>query len=274
MVRDGKWTYEAMFTLSKNMYVSNSSKPKDIAKDTFGFATYETLYDNFYYGAGLTTITSTADGLKLSEGFKNTGKVTSILTDVNTFLGTNDAYTENGHANIRAAFAENRVLFYLAPATHAYTTFRTVQGLTYGVLPVPMYEANQAGGYTACLSNPYSMYGVASASNTPDIAADYIHTLGKYSYEITRPVFFEETMKLKYAENVDDSEMWDMAINAQSYDLGKVFCERIGDKTPTVSAFRDCIRLGTQDWSGVLKANRSPINTSLTSLNAAFQTLQ
>ncbi len=275
LVRDGKWTYGRMFTLSKGIYYDSDNSKSKTKLDTFGFATYNTLYDNFYYGAGLTTITSTADGLKMSDGFKNTDKISNILTAVNNFLVTNDGFTSGeSHADARTAFAEKRVLFYLAPATHAYTTFRTISGLTYGVLPVPMYEDNQESGYQACLSNPYSMYGVASASNTPEIAAAYLHVLGKYSYEITRPVFFDETMKLKYAENVDDSEMWDLVIDSQSYDLGKVFCEQIGDGAPTVNNFRDCIKQGTNDWNGKLTANRKAINTSLASLNEQFAKLK
>ena len=275
LVRDKKWTYESMFTLSKNIYFDNDGSKTKNELDYFGFATYNTLYDNFYYGAGLTTITSDAnEGLKMSDGFKNTDKISNILTMVSTFLNTNDGFTSGeSHLEARTAFAEKRVLFYLAPATHAYTTFRNVSGLTYGVLPVPMYEENQDGGYQACLSNPYSMYGVASASNTPEIAAAYLHVLGEYSYKITRPVFFDETMKLKYAENIDDSEMWDMVIDSQSYDLGKVFCEQIGDKSPTVNNFRDCIKQGTTDWGGKLTANRSAINKSLKSLNEQFKKL-
>ncbi|MBE6577280.1 MAG: hypothetical protein E7653_04000 [Ruminococcaceae bacterium] len=275
LAREGKWTVDVMFTLSKGIYADTDKDNTKSAGDTFGFGTYETLYDNFYYGAGLTTIKSTSKGLEMSDGFKNTDKISNILTTVNTFLKTNDGYTSgNTHEPVRTAFSQQRLLFYLAPATHAYTTFRTVPGLTYGVLPVPMYEANQDGGYQACLSNPYSMYGVASASNTPEIGAAYLHILGKNSYEITRPVFFDETMKLKYAENVDDSDMWDMVINSQSYDLGKVFCEQIGDKSPTVNNFRECIRLTTNDWNGKLTANRKAINNSLTTLNEQFKTLQ
>ncbi len=275
MVKEGKWTYEAMLTLSKNMYFDTDGNRAKSKGDTFGFATYNTLYDNFYYGAGLTTITSAADGLKMSEGFKNTNKISNILTMVNTFLTTNDGYSSgDSHVDARTAFAENRVLFYLAPVTHAYTTFRSTQGLTYGVLPMPMYEANQESGYQACLSNPYSMYGAASASNTPEIAAAYIHILGKNSYEVTRPVFFDETMKLKYADKVDDSDMWDIVIDSQSYDLGKVFCEQIGTGAPTINNFRDCIKQGTNDWNGKLTACRKGINNSLTTLNAQFQTLE
>ena len=277
MVRDKKWTYEAMFTLSKGIYADTDNSKAKSDGDTFGFITYKTLYDNFYYGAGLTTITSTAEGLKLSDGFKNTNKISSVLTAVNGFFITSDGMTwniDNGHGPAQQAFSEKRALFYLAPASHAYTTFRNVSDLTYGVLPVPMYEASQDAGYQASLSNPYAIYGVASASDTPEIAAAYLHILGKYSYEITRPVFFDETMKLKYSENVDDSEMWDLVINSQSYDLGKVFCEQIGTGSPTVSNFRDCIVQGTTDWGGKLNANRGPINNSLKTLNASLAELE
>jgi hypothetical protein len=118
------------------------------------------------------------------------------------------------------------------------------------------------------------MYGVAAASDTPHIAAAYIHVLGKFSYDITRPVFFNETMKLKYSEDKNDSEMWDYVIESQSYDVGRLFCEQIGQGSPTVQLFRQAIMTKSTGWNGILSANaQRSIKNSLTSLNNAMKEL-
>lgn len=279
MVLDGKWTNDVLIALSKNVYENtNSTVSGKDEGDTFGFATYASVMDNFYYGAGLMTIKSTkAKGLTIHPDFKNHNKVTAILQQITTFMKTDDAYSsDNTHVGARTNFADGRVLFYLAPGSHAYTTFRNVDGLEYGVLPVPKYEADQ-NSYGASMSFPYAMYCVSSLSGVDlDASCAFLQELSEQSYLTTRPAIFEQTMKLKYSDKAEDALMWDLIIEAQSYDLGRIFAQMMGASSSdqfTVQNFRGAISNGRTNWSFEYQSSRSALEAALRTLNANISKL-
>ncbi len=270
LVRDDKWTYEVLLELSENMWADTDASGEWSDGDTFGFATYNTLLDNFYYAAGMKILETNGNEITLSNDYKNGDKITKIIEEVGGFLSSSaDAFNSGDtHLPARAAFAEGRVLWYLAPASHAYTTFRTTEGLEYGVVPVPKYEEDQEAFGTA-LSFPYSMWSVASVSSYDDIAAAYLHTLGKYSYQYTRPAIFEQTMKLKYSDDADDSEMWDLVIDSQSYDLGRIFNNEIKEG----NQFRSAISSNSKDWASRYAGVRDSLGINIDALNVSLKTL-
>ena len=278
MVEDGKWTNDVLFALAKGVYEDTNAAIAGYDEgDTFGFATYDSVMDNFYYGAGWMTIRSTkAKGLTIDPDFKNHDKISGLIQQVHNFMKEDDAYSSGStHVGARTNFADGRVLFYLAPGSHAYTTFRTVDGLEYGVLPVPKYDAEE-DSYGASMSFPYAMYCVSSLSMNLNAACAYLQELSEQSYLHTRPAIFEQTMKLKYSDKAEDAVMWDMIIEAQSYDLGRIFARHMGGSESdqiTVQTFRSAISNGNSGWNFLYISKKPILEGALRLLNVSISKL-
>lgn len=258
LVRNKKWTLDAMFSLCEGIY-SEMGDAQSTADDLYGFGTYNTLLDNFYYCTGATVI-ETGNGLfNVSETFTNVDLMSTLLAKVGAFLhDSGEAYYYNGYQAARDAFSNSKNLFSLAPASHAYVTHSKTNGLRYGVLPVPMYDEN-CTDYSSVHSFPYSMFGVESNSALKEQAGAYLQALGERSYSTTRVTIFEQTMKGRYSNDEPDAEMWDIIIASQTFDIGRIFSTMFGSNTSeslTVLLFRNSLASGSSNWQAVMASNQ------------------
>lgn len=264
LVLQNKWTMDVMFTLCEDVYLEMGD-PESRSDDLYGFGTYNTLLDNFYYSTGNVVIEVKNGLFNLSDYFANSDFMSTLLGKVEDFLfesGNAYYYGSSGFSAARQAFSNGKNLFSLAPASHAYMAHYKAQGLKYGVLPVPMYDEN-CSSYSSVHSMPYSIYGVSSNSGEQDIAGAYLQCLGEYSYEgsnSTRVVIFEQTMKGRYSNDVPDAAMWDIILATQKFDMGRVFSTMFGstiDEQLTLNLFRKALTGGSTDWSSVMATNRN-----------------
>ncbi len=286
LVESGLWTYEAMFSLSQDIWTDNDNNKEKSFEDTFGFGTYGTLVDNFYYGAGYKMIDVDSDGLRRSSDYTDkVEQVESILTLCKNFfekdgaLDFNRLKGENYFDIVRNSFKNNKLMFSMAPASHAKVgLYNAVNDLRYGVLPVPKYTVDQEGGYSSVLSNQYSMYGVSIASSKADAASAYLQGLGKYSYELTRPVIYEKTMKGKFSEKSEDARMWECVEKSQTFDLGRIFAESFRGTNAsgteiviTTDQFAGKIHRGTNTWQSSVDAWRVKLGACCNNINAQLK---
>ena len=265
LVEEGKWTLDTMLALCENVYKDQNNDGKKNTGDRFGLNTYRTLFDNFYYGGGYLTITSGEDGFEVSENFMDAVMMGDLLTKINTFFDSKDGLIEggNGHGPTQTNFADGNVLFSMAPASHAYHTHSNKADLEYSVLPIPKHKETQAT-YSCTQSFPYSMYGICSHGKNRDAAAAFMQGLAEASNEITRPALFDKMMKGRYSEDPEDAKMWDYAVNANVFDVGRVFVEAFGeDRTEqlTVTLFRNKIDQANDNWVNVLQSYAGPLAT-------------
>ena len=77
-------------------------------------------------------------------------------------------------------------------------------------------------------------------------------------------------MKLFYADRGDDSLMWDIIADTQTFDRGIIFGREIGayeDEFPLCTLFAKQIAAGSSSWSTTLAGNLSRINGYIAALN-------
>ena len=267
LVTSGKWTLDKLIKLCEETYHDNNNDGIKNKGDRFGLTTYRTLIDNFYYGGGYTTISVDGDSFSVNPAFLDAEIVGGILEQVNAFLHeSKDGFYQTGnnpHSDVATEFAAGNVLFSLAPASHAYNRHSNTEDLSYSVLPVPKHSESQER-YTCTQSFPYSMYCIASQAKNAKIASAFLEGLAEESYETTRPALFDKMMKGRYAEDPEDAEMWEYAVDANVFDVGRVFCEAFGkDRSEqlTVTLFRDRVSEDNENWSAVLSSYAMPLAT-------------
>ncbi len=279
LVKSGKWTYEAMMELCEGVYADADGDTKKSDGDIYGLGTYGTLVDNFYYGAGYKTMVAKDGGFALSEDFSRTDAITDILDNVGYFLhdsGYARFYSgTTPHEKVRDSFSANLNVFSLAPASHAYMKHFS-SGVSYGVMPVPKYDAGQ-DKYYSVHSIPYSMFAIAGSASKGEQAAAYIQALGAAAYDTSRVTIIENTLQLRYADDLSDSEMWNIVLDSQTFDLGRVFATQLksGDmEQATIYLFRDHLSNGTFTWSSTLRTHKDSLEAKIAELTANIANLE
>jgi hypothetical protein len=158
----------------------------------------------------------------------------------------------------RAFFAINRMMY-------GFQLQET--DITYGILPIPKFDANQEN-YNTCVDNSYTLYGICADTQNGDRAAAVIQALGYYGKTYTTPAIFEVTFKGKFSKEPAFIDMFDKIRDGVGFDVGRlltVHMNLIAD-IPTLKAIAN-----GQQWSIVASAmNLKATERAVKSLNNAI----
>ena len=95
----------------------------------------------------------------------------------------------------------------------------------YGVLPLPMYEENQEGGYHTVVWNGASITSIPSSllDSRKELVGATLELMAAESYRQVRPAYCEVALKTKYSEDLQDSAMYDLIIDSFQFSFGFVY---------------------------------------------------
>jgi hypothetical protein len=210
----------------------------------------------------------TADGneIMLSEDLFSE-KTQNLLTKMCAFLhDTGDCYfsdSQNIFANGQALFTIDRAQ--ITTKKLGSTAF------SYGILPVPKYDAEQENYYT-CMAFPFTTYVLSTASTHSEAAAATLELMAYQSYLQITPALFEEAMKLRYADQSSDSFMFDLIRETVVIDLGRLMTNRL--ENLSYSLFRGAMNNNQAgSWSSLEKANTKLFNRKISDINKALEKL-
>ena len=265
LVREGKWTYDAMFELANGVWRdTDSTNGTRTADDTYGLSTYSTLFCNFYAGAGYTLVNSDEAGVYLSEDYTDVDSIEKLLKDVTDFFDGGFCLRSEAYTVVRDNFAAGLHLFSLAPASHAYLKHYHTDNLNYAALPMPKYTVDQED-YRSWHCANYTNYMVASGSANPQIAASFLQCLAQWSYDTTRIAIFENTMKARFAQGDSDVvKMWEMIVDSQAFDIGRICASsfrRGGSSSGAILIwqFDEKLKASRTDWENVMDAYKDEL---------------
>ena len=276
LVREGKWTYDAMFTMADGIYQDTDGTKTKTANDTYGLSTSSTMICNFYVGAGYTLVESDEAGIYLSEDYTNVDAIEKLLKDVVAFTDSPYCRRTDDWQVYRDNFSAGLHLFSLAPASHAYGKHYHTDNLNYAALPVPKYNQDQEE-YRSWHSNPYTNYIATSGSPHPEIAASFLQCLAQWSYDTTRIAIFENTMKARFSQGDSDvKDMWEMIVDSQVFDLGRIYQDsfrRGGNGSILVNMFNSRLDAGRTDWESIMDSYGQELIDLANALNAQIAAL-
>ena len=93
---------------------------------------------------------------------------------------------------------------------------------SYGVLPLPMLEANQEGGYATTVGNVASLITILSSlpEGRKALVGATLELMAAESYKQITPAYFEVAVKTKYSEAPEDAEMYELILNSIKFSFG------------------------------------------------------
>lgn len=267
LVDNQQWTIDKLIEYSTGVYLDSDGDTVLGTGDRVGFFLCgEVHYDAFYTGCDLYTVVPAKDGsVQLSDDLFSE-KTQNVLDKLCAFMhSSGDAYLST--TNI---FTTNQAIFTIDRA-QITTKKLTSASFTYGMLPVPKYNAEQEDYYT-CMAFPFTTYVLSTASTHSEAAATTLELMAYHSYSSITPALFEEAMKIRYADASEDSRMFDIIRESVVIDLGRLLTTKLDNLS--YSLFRNALAKNQAgSWSSMKTANSKIFNRKLGDINKELEKL-
>ena len=220
LVLDGKWTYDKLFDICKDIYSDANGNGKKDEGDIYGLV-------SLYNGVSI-------EQMVVSQN----QPIVPIGDDGYPYLALKNEKTVKIVENIINLLWENPGV-YAAEETSEYINVRVFQngesllmdgvlgygeqlrGMTddIGVLPHPKFDEAQ-DKYMGISEMSYSLFCVPSISDDYDFIGAVTEVLAAESYKQLTPVYYETTLKIKYARDDMTSQMIDIIRDGAMFEFG------------------------------------------------------
>ena len=221
LVRDGKWTLDAMLSFVKDSSSDIDGDGKiDPAVDKLGFATGgETLYC-LQESLGIVPYRRTDDGIVLDLDVE---RADSALAKLREFEKTGEFLYDTSTQFAEPHFITGNVLMVYGQIGDAYNQYRECD-FAYGFLPTPKYDETQENYINCCTDMPWAIPNTISEEQG-DIIGTVVEAMSCRNYLYVLPAYFDVAMKNRTADTEEDAEMLQLIADtrilpyARSYDL-------------------------------------------------------
>ncbi len=231
MVDDNEWTMEKFFSMVQDIYTDDGSGKKDEA-DFYGYVLYQTNADAFQTSAGIISIEKDVEkGLRISEDWNNQ-RCADACTLVGNFLDS-EGVLYNDSTKIRDIFYEERALYitdrlFIVAGKDQQETGKIE--FSYGLVPQPKFTTDQEMFLTN-VGHPFTMYAVNSQSKAKEASVTTLEAIGSANHRTVTPAVFEVAMKVRYTDDPQTSEMYDLLREGISFDIGRLYASTFQNGT-------------------------------------------
>ena len=261
-IENKTWTIDYFHGLVKNIYEDIDDNTGRSAGDFYGFqAEALTNVDNYNFSFDIDMIVPSGDD-KLLKCVIDTEKTISAIDKIiklywesnGTFISPDNQPTMPG-----ANFKAGKALFATATLGCCFGAFRDMED-HYSVFPYPMYDENQETYYTGMMDN-FTVLGIPITAPDPEMSSLIADALNYYAQEIMTPVFYEESLCKKFANDGEETVMMlDYLMDGRRCDLA-VLMQR--DVAFLPFTFRDIVRSKTNTFRKFYDGISETVNSQL-----------
>ena len=225
LVLDGKWTFDKLQEMIKDVYVDDGNDKRDEG-DFYGLShgngscinTYLWAFDNPVCKKG-------EDGLP--EIVFKTEKMNGIVSDLyDMFFNTDGVYFDPTKVNEKSVagslFFEKRAIFIPAtlgsPTQEKYRNFED----DYGIIPYPKYTEDQAE-YKTMADGYHSVLAVPKTVKDTEFVGIITEALSAESWKTLTPTLYEIALKTRYLRDSESKEIMDIIIAGRTFDFGYIY---------------------------------------------------
>ncbi len=273
LVNDNKWTLDVMTTLAKLVPSDENENSTKDDGDVFGYVSYAVGTDAFYSGSGLKLLDTAADGSIIISEDMNSAKAEALCTKITTFLSSSaavcpDTAGEGARAGLpEGAWNNGDALFF----NHFMSYLNQDTSFEKGVIPVPMYDENQADiGYLTTCTFGAAMWGVFRNAEGYEDLCTVLDVLASESYREVTPKYFDTVL----AGRQNTKEDYDMLYKIRDgivIDGGRVITDPFDEKT--IIIWRLAMR-GEQNYLTLYGERHTTLAQEAGSLNTIMQSIE
>lgn len=253
LVQSNEWTMEKLFYMTKDIYTDDGNGQRD-EFDFYGYTIYEQNIDAFQFAAGITSVEKNDEGVLVIAEDWLSQRCADACSLVGEFLAEEGVFHSSQYDTARSVFFTNNAVFITDRVFIIAGKDNTESGkidFSYGIVPQPKFDAAQEN-YSTNVAKTYTMYAVNSQSRKAEAAVTALEALGSENYRSVTPAVFEVAMKVRYQDDPQASEMFDILRDNITFDIGNIYAESLGNTT--ANGFR----------TSALSANPSGYLTNIT----------
>lgn len=217
LVREQKWTFEAMNNITKNLYVDVNGDGEKDKDDKYGYVIMtgsDSSFTDAFMSACDLRVTSKDDDnyYKVdinSEKYSDAvDTVLKLIFGNGTLSGSDlvatDVYSK--FADSSAAMITTRLY-----GVEDADVIKLGNSDGYGILPIPKMDENQSD-YISYVQDQCFMFGIPSSlsGNTLTEVSQLFEAFASESYKTVKPAYYEKALTTRYAHDEDSVEMLDL----------------------------------------------------------------
>ncbi|MCL2159527.1 MAG: extracellular solute-binding protein [Oscillospiraceae bacterium] len=229
MVREGKWTWDVLYGIAKNVTKDINGDGIIDKNDQIGlFGQYLHLQTAIMSAGEIMTPKDSADIPVLSPNFERiaaiVSKVGPILKDRAASIIADDitaGYNNVFFDFILPKFRDDEIMFHVNQLLFSFE-LRNMDA-DFAILPFPKYDETQSG-YGAMLANAWATYTVIPITCTDtERAANILQAMGYYSQKYVTPAYYDVTVTNKLIRDDGSAEMLDIIMKNRVFDLSYLY---------------------------------------------------
>ena len=228
LVRDGKWTWEAMYDVMKAVTRDLNGDGIITRDDQVGlFMQYVHLYPAVNSTGEYITPKNHEDIPVLSPNIDRisaiVSKVVPIFKDTNTTVAAESitGYNNQFFDFIMPKFRDGEIMFHVNQLLLSFE-LRSMDA-DFAILPFPKYDENQAN-YGAVISPAWATYTLIPITCTDiERTGNILEAMGYYAQKYVKPAYYEVTVTNKLIRDEDTMEMLDIILNNRVFDLSYLY---------------------------------------------------
>ncbi|MDD4772862.1 MAG: hypothetical protein PHZ09_04575 [Eubacteriales bacterium] len=258
VVREGKWTYEYVKSIIKDMWIDLDNNEKKSDEDFFGmyYVHPNEAYTFLWTLGGKYIAKDTDDEPYLDINNEKNIRIFDAVRDM--AQNWDGIYYAKSYETDTDVFVGGRALFQRAVLI-IINKLRSVD-FEYGILPNFKLDEEQVNYITSGGGGPE---GIPITCADKNRSALIMEALNAESYKTVIPAYYETAVKVKYTYDEDSAEMLDMIFNNVVYDPSYIFCHGA-----TYSIADHC--LGKTEFSSWYASKEKGFNKEIETAAASF----
>ena len=221
VVEEKKWTIDYMYDLVQNVHEDLDGNGAMSDGDVVGYTAHDPNTQDSWNDAWIAScginITTKVDGIPEFSFYSDR---TIRAHEAVRRLSVTCPGTFAGGTRDLTTFTNGNVMF-VRTNLNGGASWREMKD-PYGILPLPMLEENQDGGYATTVNNTSSLIVILSSlpDEKKELVGASLELLAAESYKQVTPTYFEVAVKTKYAADQEDARMYDLIINSVRFSFG------------------------------------------------------
>ena len=270
VVLDGQWTIDLLLQYTKDTWVDTNQSGTIDLPDQIGIISIlgSEAYDGFLSAFGIDILAKDSSGNL--EIIWDTEKVSNAIDyQITLFSENNGAFLHSNHTELCNKFTNNEALFWLYTIYASSATNQALRNMdsTYGLLPIPKYNADQDNYYTTA-QDAYSIMSVMATSRQLSTVGTVFEEWNYLSYMDILPVYCEVVMKTRYLNDVESGMIFDLILDSIKFDTGMVYGSEIES---IATSTRAIVKSGNNTFAVEVKAKQRVYANKLKKLTEYFE---
>ncbi len=235
-VEAGQWTLDKQASLVPLFHRDNGNGQQDQDGDTYGFISSRLISTDAYWSScQVDIIKKNGDGeLELvfdsAKLYEVAEKVLALYYGTNNASYTMAAYgSDSEQDDIRNMFSQGFGAMATLRIMALESSIMRNMEHEYGVLPMPKFDEVQEG-YHTLLHDQFTIVSIPTTvtGERLDMVSAVVEAMGSASYQIVKPVYYEETLRTKIAQDPQSALMMDIITDGLYIDAGIIYLNTIG----------------------------------------------